>query len=99
MAMLISRSEVVRSGDGDQDVDGLTEDSVVRAIDDDRVGIGCDDRASNDGERPLAQRILKDLVALDRHEVRAQQTLQPAIFEFTGEEIPDLGFEVRLEGK
>src|SRR3546814_17370105 len=67
---------------------------VARAIDDDRIGIGRPDRADDRVHRALAKRELVDLTALDRDETGPHQPLQPAAFEFAGQEIADFDLEV-----
>src|SRR3546814_4677139 len=71
-------------------LDGLGEHIAARAIDDDRIGIGRPDRADDRVHRALAKRELVDLTALDRDETGPHQPLQPAAFEFAGQEIADL---------
>src|SRR3546814_19286728 len=82
----------MRISDWSSDV--CSSDLAARAIDDDRIGIGRPDRADDRVHRALAKRELVDLTALDRDETGPHQPLQPAAFEFAGQENADFDLEV-----
>src|SRR3546814_10692245 len=81
---------------GEENLDGLGEHIAARAIADARIGIGRPDRAYDRVHRALAKRELVDLTALDRDETGPHQPLQPAAFEFAGQEIADYDPEVAI---